>query len=938
MNFKNYLILFTFSLTFFFHNGANAQSLNRVSQLVEDAKKMGTSFQSVTPFIRLENKSLSFRNENIEYEVFKLEPKNLSNIITQKPDAITLPLTFQGKSIYLEMVKVDLYAQGFHVTTSSGSPFFDRSNAQFYRGVIRGNKNSVAAISFLNNQVIGVIDSKEDGNLVFGKLKNSSDNEFILYNLGQINETPDFSCDVETMEEISSQVHNNSTNYRVENCVNVYLECEHDFYTEEGSVQNTVDQMTGIFNVVSTVYANEAITTKISQIKVWDTPDTYSTSSTSNALNSFRSQNPSFNGDLAHLVSRGAPSGGGVAWVNALCSSYGYAYSYIYNYYNQLPTYSWTVNVIAHEMGHNLGSFHTHDCVWNGNNTAIDGCGPTAGYAGNGSCPTAPVPSNGGTVMSYCHLLSGVGINPSNGFGPQPGDLIRTRITNASCLSSCGSCTSEGLACDDGDDCTTGDVYDANCNCIGTPEPDDDGDGICNIKDQCPGLDDSLIGTSCDDGDICTLNDTYDSNCGCVGTYADSDGDGVCDGLDVCPGFDDKIDTDGDGIPDGCDNNCTIMSDAMDPNPLVHSGSGANSSSLIFSNTSQDINFTISDIGNRTSGNPNNRYIESVTVTYTDENGATQAYGTFNGNQGSTYTVNITDRAQAIFVSLSDSYDGNAPTISVDISAVIFCEDDNTCISPDADGDGVCDANDICPGFDDTIDSDNDGIPDGCDNCNNVSYNISPNPLTLTGSGTSISAINFGTIVNGITFSINDLNSKLNGKADRRFIDQVTVSYIDGNGSIQNYGVFQGNNTNQVSVSIASAQSVSIELSDALDGNAQSAQMSVSMSGIDGCSGGAAALALGGSSIQKTLKELGVYPNPARDMIAIEYVNNQSQVNQLELKIFNLEGRVMHSEKLSFAHHFYNSSIDVSALNTGIYFIQIKDGENIESKKLVILK
>lgn len=34
---------------------------------------------------------------------------------------------------------------------------------------------------------------------------------------------------------------------------------------------------------------------------------------------------------------------------------------------------------------------------------------------------------------------------------------------------------------------------------------------------------------------------------------------------------------------------------------------------------------------------------------------------------------------------------------------------------PDEDGDGVCDADDVCPGFDDTVDSDGDGIPDGCD-------------------------------------------------------------------------------------------------------------------------------------------------------------------------------------------------------------------------------
>src|SRR5690606_21482823 len=92
----------------------------------------------------------------------------------------------------------------------------------------------------------------------------------------------------------------------------------------------------------------------------------------------------------------------------------------------------------THEMGHNLGSPHTHACAWNGNNTAIDGCGPTAGYS-EGSCPMAPLPTNGGTIMSYCHLVSGVGINFNNGFGPQPGDLIRDKYNTATCNT--GTCS-----------------------------------------------------------------------------------------------------------------------------------------------------------------------------------------------------------------------------------------------------------------------------------------------------------------------------------------------------------------------------------------------------------------------------------------------------------------------------------------------------------------
>lgn len=38
--------------------------------------------------------------------------------------------------------------------------------------------------------------------------------------------------------------------------------------------------------------------------------------------------------------------------------------------------------------------------------------------------------------MSYCHL-GPAGINFSNGFGPQPGNVIRLRINNATCLNAC---------------------------------------------------------------------------------------------------------------------------------------------------------------------------------------------------------------------------------------------------------------------------------------------------------------------------------------------------------------------------------------------------------------------------------------------------------------------------------------------------------------------
>ena len=71
-----------------------------------------------------------------------------------------------------------------------------------------------------------------------------------------------------------------------------------------------------------------------------------------------------------------------------------------------------------------------------------------------------------------------------------------------------------GDPCDDGDPCTINDVVQANCNCAGTLQ-DSDGDGVCDADDLCPGGPEP--GTPCDDGDPQTGGETIQSDCTCGG-------------------------------------------------------------------------------------------------------------------------------------------------------------------------------------------------------------------------------------------------------------------------------------------------------------------------------------------------------------------------------------------------------------------------------------
>ncbi|MCH7414895.1 zinc-dependent metalloprotease [Belliella sp. R4-6] len=232
-----------------------------------------------------------------------------------------------------------------------------------------------------------------------------------------------------------------------------YFETEHDIFQTRGSVASVESFVAAVFNQVATLYQNENIETSISEIFVWTTVDPYTSNNLGILLQQFQTNRTIFNGDLGQLLTFRTDVGGGIAALemDGICNpdiSERLSVAMLHNNYETVPTYSWTVHIVAHEFGHLFGSRHTHACVWNGNNTAIDGCwgcmeNPDPNGGGCQNCPNPGVPSGGGTIMSYCHLQS-VGVNFNLGFGLQPGNVIRNSVANADCLCECVSATISG--------------------------------------------------------------------------------------------------------------------------------------------------------------------------------------------------------------------------------------------------------------------------------------------------------------------------------------------------------------------------------------------------------------------------------------------------------------------------------------------------------------
>lgn len=263
---------------------------------------------------------------------------------------------------------------------------------------------------------------------------------------------------------------------------------------------------------------------------------------------------------------------------------------------------------------------------------------------------------------------------------------------------------------------------------------------VCD--DVCP--DGPEPGTPCDDGNSLTYDDMINDNCECEGTPVEG---GT---FDVCAAINNSRD-DAEEAPSGAVNTTSSDLELTYDNALAgHQVVGMRFTGLNIPQgatiISAKIQFTADatidvdpcDLNiygeasdnaaafDNSQGNINSRPKTGASVFWQPEDW--MAIGDRNAEQLtkdiSAVIQEIVDRdgytessALAIIIDgigkrTAVSYDGNpnqAPELC--ISYQIGCTD--------SDNDGVCDEDDLCEGFDDNIDVDNDGIPDACDECIN---------------------------------------------------------------------------------------------------------------------------------------------------------------------------------------------------------------------------
>lgn len=349
--------------------------------------------------------------------------KTTNTILKNSPGEIVLELPGIDRMVTARIKRNNDFTPSYSIRTNDASRIsFEQPSC--YTGTLDGVRHSTVMVLSRENYFYAVVFTDTQTYII---VKSTTSDIYALQEL-TMSDLMAMSCGVKDNMSASKGDFDELSDDDVEpgtklKCAGVYFELGYNVYTAfQNNDANILNYMNQMFGVVSVLFAREGVPMKISEIFIWHSQDPYS-GHYLDVLSLFTQNTPAVNGQFGHLMKLAGPVTGGILGVAWLGSGQLYCSNTVQRGYsnlnvetiNQFPMFTPTVKVVAHELGHNFGSNHTHYCYWP--HGPFEVC--AAVEPSPCSNPIQPYPAAGASIMSYCSA------NFTNGFSQYPGNVLR---------------------------------------------------------------------------------------------------------------------------------------------------------------------------------------------------------------------------------------------------------------------------------------------------------------------------------------------------------------------------------------------------------------------------------------------------------------------------------------------------------------------------------
>jgi len=215
-------------------------------------------------------------------QVLQLNKNEIQNLKSKAESNIKLEFIIKNEPVLLKLFEANIFSDNFEAATSTQAA---RTNLNIekglhYWGVVDGKANSLASISFFNNEVSGFI-ALDGETYILGKIKNQD--YHILYRNNDLNYNSNFGCDVRLPENgVQKQIIDQVNQKRSSSiyCVDIHIEGDYDLYLDLGSsVNSTTNYINGLMAQVIILMANDNIDLQVSYVNIWTSTSPYNAAS-----------------------------------------------------------------------------------------------------------------------------------------------------------------------------------------------------------------------------------------------------------------------------------------------------------------------------------------------------------------------------------------------------------------------------------------------------------------------------------------------------------------------------------------------------------------------------------------------------------------------------------------------------------------------------------